>query len=295
MEIIRITPQGYCDGVINAIAKIKDLVNNNPTTPIYIWGHLVHNELVSKALKKMHVQTLDSSKDLKKTLEELNKGIVVTSAHGISNKEIEIIKSLGFSHFDATCNVIKHIQELIKNDVKNHDVIYIGNKNHPEVKAILAISNKLHSISNVNDIKNLELVDTTPVVYCQTTLSHHDVANLYSELEKVYPKAIFNKEICNAVSLRQHALIHALDEANLVIVVGSKLSSNTSSLVKIAKEANKETMFINNPKELDLNKISNQDKIIIVSGTSTPNYLVTMVEEYIKTKQLIPLGYEFIL
>jgi 4-hydroxy-3-methylbut-2-en-1-yl diphosphate reductase len=285
MEIINIKPQSYCFGVLDAINLAKNLRINNPNQPIYIWGLLVHNQFVADALKYHQIITLERDKEaMLSILKKLTPGFVITSAHGISEVEISTIIRAGHRHIDATCSVIKNVMEIIKKELnQGHEVIYFGERNHPEMLAIGAIdSKKIHLVFTTDDIKNLNVKDPSPLFTNQTTLVHSSIVPFYYELIKKFPQARLLNEICDATRVRQEALIKHLDQGDIAIIVGDQKSNNTKKLYEIAKAKIKDTYWVSSVAEIKRSWFESKQTLLITAGASTPPYLVKQIIDMIK-------------
>jgi 4-hydroxy-3-methylbut-2-enyl diphosphate reductase len=285
MEIINIKPQSYCFGVLDAINLAKNLRENNPKQPIYIWGLLVHNQFVADALQYHQIVTLERNKEaMLNILKNLAPGFVITSAHGISEVEISTIIRAGHRHVDATCSVIKNVMEIIKKELnQGHEVIYFGERNHPEMLAIGAIDSKrIHLVFSTDDIKNLKVKDQSPLFTNQTTLVHSSIVPFYYELIKKYSKARLLNEICDATRVRQDALIKYLDQGDIAIIVGDQKSNNTKKLFEIAKSKIKDTYLVSSVSDVNNSWFESKKTLLITAGASTPPYLVKQIIEMIK-------------
>ncbi|MBQ2138615.1 MAG: 4-hydroxy-3-methylbut-2-enyl diphosphate reductase, partial [Erysipelotrichaceae bacterium] len=142
MEIKKVIPSGYCKGVVNAIKLAKDTKEKHPDENVYILGMLVHNSFVSDELSSLGIITLDDSKCSKaKLLDQIDEGIVIFTAHGISDAIKEKAVKKGLAYVDASCVDVLKTQNIIKEKLKEgYEVIYFGKKNHPEAEAVISIS-----------------------------------------------------------------------------------------------------------------------------------------------------------
>ena len=175
MIINKIEPQGYCHGVINALKIINEALKDNNT--IYSLGSIIHNEHVINDLKNKGVITIEekglSRLDL---LDKINEGTVVFSAHGVSPLVYEKAKSKNLKIIDATCPMVHLVHKKITEHLNlGYDCIYIGANGHPECEGVLGISNKIHFISSIDDINNLNINNDKIYVTNQTTLSIYDI------------------------------------------------------------------------------------------------------------------------
>lgn len=282
MKITVIKPYGFCNGVVYAInLAIKTRVSN-PQTPIYVWGPLVHNHLVIEQLTRNNIITLDQSTPLEELLKPLDKGFLITSAHGVSEDISKKIKMLGFKHVDATCPLIKKMHIQIKKELAdNHEILFYGQKNHAECLAVLSIdSEHIHPIYDYQKSTKLLLKDKSPAYFAQTTMILNDSLNMYHSLKQDYDGLRFIAANCNATSTIQNNLITALPTVDAVIVVGDKTSNNAENLISIVKKHNKTAFFIETIKDLNIESVLKYEKVALVSAASTPN---DIFEDVIKT------------
>lgn len=282
MKIDLLNPYGYCKGVINAINLVKKTRENNPNTPVYIWGNLVHNEHVTNALKKNNVITIENNLKEKsfEILSKLDKGFLITTAHGANMKVVQDAKKLGFTHISATCPIVSNIEKQIKMEIENNkkDVLYFGIKNHPELEAMISINpDKIHAIYTKEDLEKYNFKDISCAV--QTTLLIEDLKGI----KKIIPESNFLNTICNETTIRQTNLYKIKNlYYDTIIIVGDKKSNNTNELYRIALKKSNKVMFINEANELKKEIINENEKILIVSGASTPKEIVDQIINYIK-------------
>ena len=272
MEIIKINPQGYCNGVIEAINIIK---NTNPSNT-YILGQIIHNKSINETLEKMGFRIVEGKSRLD-MLDSINEGTVVFTAHGVSPKVYEKAKSKGLKIIDATCKKVIDVHKKIQSKIKDMDIIYIGKRNHPETEGVLGIDDK---IILFDDIKNPPILDKNKKYFVtnQTTLSLYKIEEFYDYL-KNYNVEIDNS-ICMATTIRQKAVLNAPD-CDLFIVVGDYFSSNTNELYNIAKRKFN-SIKIETLHDLDISILKDVFKICITSGASTPKKIVDQVIDYLK-------------
>lgn len=272
MEIIKINPQGYCKGVIEAINIIK---NTNPSNT-YILGQIIHNKSINETLEKMGFKIVEGKSRLD-MLDSINEGTVVFTAHGVSPKVYEKAKSKGLKIIDATCKKVIDVHKKIQSKIKDMDIIYIGKRNHPETEGVLGIDDK---IILFDDIKNPPILDKNKKYFVtnQTTLSLYKIEEFYDYL-KNYNVEIDNS-ICMATTIRQKAVLNAPD-CDLFIVVGDYFSSNTNELYNIAKRKFN-SIKIETLHDLDISILKDVFKICITSGASTPKKIVDQVIDYLK-------------
>ena len=157
MNIIKITPQGFCNGVINAIKKVNNTVDNPATPkPIYLLGMLIHNKFVCDALEEKGVITL-KDKPLEELIDSVETGTIIISAHGVSLKIKNKIKEKGLNLVDATCPIVSNIHNnVFKYLDLGYEIIYIGKQNHPESIGVLGESDKIHLVEKIESLDELD-------------------------------------------------------------------------------------------------------------------------------------------
>ncbi len=284
MEIERVIPSGFCEGVARAIRMAKDARSEYPNEKIYIIGHLVHNRLISESLLNLDIVTLDDEKKTKEDLiDMIDSGIVIFSAHGIADKIKDKATRKGLTVIDATCPFVLKTKEIIKGRLdEGYDVLYIGKYKHPEAMAILSMSNKIRIIETASDVDRLN-DDLKVFATNQTTMSTIEVKKIYDRISEKYPDALIADEICNATRKRQEAVM-ALRRVDLLYVVGDPSSNNTNKLKEIAENIGiRKVQLIQSAHDIDIDDLKNVQKIYVTSGASTPNYLREEVIEVLKT------------
>lgn len=286
MKVEILEPSGCCQGVNNAIFLALKARSEHKDKNVYILGMLVHNETVINELTKHHIETIIAP-TLFDALNKVNDGVVIFTAHGHDEKLNALATNKGLIVYDSTCAFVKvnhhHIQNAIKD---NHQVIFIGKKNHPETDASLAISPEviLYDIKDGLDYK--KVIDQEPVIVCQTTLSIYEVKDIQEDIYKHFPKAKALKSVCNATYERQKALNNISSSCDLILIVGSNNSSNTSKLYEISKKLykDKEIRQIKTVKDLFDSNLDKYHYITIVGGASTPKSVLEEIKEYLLTK-----------
>ncbi len=283
MIINKIEPQGYCQGVINALKIINDALKDN--NKIYSLGSIIHNDHVINDLKNKGVTTIERKGTSRlELLDEINEGTVVFSAHGVSPLVYEKAKEKNLKIIDATCPMVHLVhKKMIDHLNMGYDCIYVGAKGHPECEGVLGISDKIHFISSLDDINMLNINNDKIYVTNQTTLSIYDIEDIFKELKNKYPNIIIDDKICNATTVRQKALANQ-PKCDLCIIVGDKKSSNSLKLFKVSTEIAKvKTIFVDNLESLDKEILKGVNIVNISSGASTPSILVDEIIDYLKT------------
>ena len=286
MKVKRVVPSGYCKGVVNAIKLAKMTKENNKDKNVYVLGMLVHNSFVSDELAKLGIITLDDTyKSKEELLNEINDGIVIFTAHGISKHIKKKAIDKGLEYVDATCVDVLKTQNIIKDRIKaGYDIVYFGKKNHPEAEAVLSISDKIHLITDSKDIDVLDIDNNLIFLTNQTTMSYLELSSLVEKIKEKYPDIVIEKEICNATSSRQLA-ISQLDNCDLLYVVGDIKSNNTNKLVEIGiNHGIKKVILIQNYLDIKDEDLVDMKNVYVTAGASTPPVLIDEVIEYLTSK-----------
>ena len=284
MEIRKVIPSGYCKGVVNAIRLAKQTRIDNPEDKIYVLGMLVHNSYVSEELSALGIITLDDSRKSKEELlDEINEGIIIFTAHGISEKIKNKVIAKGLRYVDASCVDVLKTQSIIKEKLQDgYDVIYFGKRKHPEAEAVISISDKIHLVTDQSDLEDLVIDNDKIFLTNQTTMSYLELKDLIASAQQKYPDIIIQKEICNATSSRQEA-IYKLQDCDLLFVVGDIKSNNTNKLVEVGKQSGiKKVLLIQNYKDINEDDLKDVNWIYITAGASTPPLLINEVIDHLK-------------
>jgi 4-hydroxy-3-methylbut-2-en-1-yl diphosphate reductase len=287
MEVIKISPRGYCYGVVDAmvIARNASLDKSLPR-PIYILGMIVHNKHVTDAFEQEGIITLDGN-NRKEILEKVDKGTVIFTAHGISPEVREIAKQKGLVTIDATCPDVTKTHNLIEEKVQHgFQIIYIGKKNHPEPEGAVGVApGKVHLVETEADVEQLNIKHEKLIVTNQTTMSQWDVLHVMNKVQEKFPHVEIHKEICMATQVRQEAVAEQATEADVLIVVGDPMSNNSNRLAQVSEEIAGTTAYrIADITELDINWIKTAKNVAVTSGASTPTPItkevITFLEQF---------------
>lgn len=274
---------GFCYGVKRAVEAVKELKSQNPDKNIYVLGELIHNSQVIKELESIGVHTVDDIPE--------DSGICVVRTHGQSPEVFKKIENAGFEVYDLTCPDVKKVQQKAIELVKDgYYLVIIGKEEHPEVTAIK--SNALQYGENVivaETVEQLKLCEDKLKahkkigVVVQTTQMLSALNPIVEYLTSISKELHIANTICPSTSLRQNEALKLAKENDLMVVVGSKNSANTTHLAKITNEIT-ETIHIETAEELKnyRDKINSAEKIGITAGASTPQSIIDSVVDSIK-------------
>ncbi|MGD9677707.1 MAG: 4-hydroxy-3-methylbut-2-enyl diphosphate reductase [Vulcanibacillus sp.] len=284
MKVKKITPRGYCYGVVDAMVLAQNVANDqNFPRPIYILGMIVHNRYVVEAFNELGIISLDGH-DRKALLDEIETGTVILTAHGVSPEVRKIAVEKGLTIVDATCPDVAKTHNLIEEKTSaGYEVIYIGKNGHPEPEGAIGVSpNHAHLVTSVEDIDKLNIDSKKVLITNQTTMSQWDIANIMGKAIERYPNAEINNEICMATQNRQEAVAEQAKGSEVVIVVGDPKSNNTNRLVMVAEqEAGVKAYRIADLSELNIEWLKGINSVAVTAGASTPTQLTKEVIQFL--------------
>ena len=273
-------PRGFCAGVDRAIMIVEKALEKFGA-PIYVRHEVVHNKYVIDDLKKKGAIFVEE-------IEEIPEGShVIYSAHGVSKKIREKSKKFNLIPIDATCPLVTKVHnEVNKMYDENYHIIMIGHQGHPEVEGTMGQIEKnspkasIHLIETIKDIDQLNINKDGKISYVsQTTLSVDDTKQIIDALKIKFPhiKGPKGSDICYATQNRQDAIKLMIQDHDLIIIVGSKNSSNSNRLVEIARQNNVDSFLIDNPDEIDFELLMDKKNIGISAGASAPEILIDQI------------------
>ncbi len=286
MEIIRAKHMGFCFGVAGAIdicykiSKDEKNIGKN----IYILGMLVHNEHVVKNLEDQGFKVIEEI-DILQGKDPLKAGdIIIIRAHGTSEKIFQILNEKNVEIHDATCIFVTQIRKtLVEMEKKGYDILFIGDKNHPEVKGIISFGKRVTICEDLEELQNTHIDRNKE--YClltQTTLNKKKLEKIKSYLENNYLNVKILDKVCGATQVRQEAVEELAQKVDMLIVVGGKTSSNTKKLYEISSNLNPNTYLIQDENDLKKEWFEGKEKIGITAGASTPEEIVIKIENQIR-------------
>ncbi|QDI89793.1 4-hydroxy-3-methylbut-2-enyl diphosphate reductase [Salicibibacter halophilus] len=280
MEVKKISPRGYCYGVVDAMVIARQAAENKELPrPIYILGMIVHNTHVTNAFEEEGIISLDGPNRLD-ILREVENGTVIFTAHGVSPAVRQLADEKGLTTIDATCPDVTHTHDLIREKkAEGYDIVYIGKRGHPEPEGAIGVApDHVHLIQTVDDVTKLDLKRDKVIITNQTTMSQWDVSDIMNKTIELYPHAEVNNEICQATQVRQEAVGDQAGDSDLLIVVGDPKSNNSNRLAQVSKDiAHTNAYRIEDVSELKLEWLEGVQKVAVTAGASTPTSIVREV------------------
>jgi 4-hydroxy-3-methylbut-2-enyl diphosphate reductase len=280
MEVVRITPRGYCHGVVEAIRMAKKVGGQSSGEPVSMLGYLVHNEHVTRELEDHGVRLVDSD-DRVAGLEQIESGTVIFTAHGVSPAVVEGARARGLRVVDATCSDVTRTHDLVRRLLdEGRDIVYIGKRGHPEPEGVVGIApERIRLVERIEEVDDLDVPEGMRLaVTCQTTLSMWDTRAIIDRLVERFPDIEVHNEICLATQERQEAAVRAAADLDCVVVVGSMRSSNSRRLVQVVEErAGRRAILVDTADDLDPAWFHGVHRVGVTAGASTPTQITRAV------------------
>lgn len=267
-------PLGFCYGVKRAVNLAKGVLKDNPHKKIYSLGEIIHNR---DAVKELSGQGLI----VKNSLKGIKRGdILIISSHGVGPDVLKKAKDKGIKIVNATCpNVITSQRLCDRLKKEGYFIVIIGDKKHREIEALKDIAGR-DSIVVKDDLEagNKKIGKRKIGIVVQTTQSKSNLADVLAELRgRDYKELRVLNTICNDTSRRQRAALNMASKVDTMFVIGGKHSANTRRLFELCKRVGRRCYHIENDKELKANNIKKSRTIGVVSGASTPNWIIEKV------------------
>ncbi|MBE3556337.1 MAG: 4-hydroxy-3-methylbut-2-enyl diphosphate reductase [Firmicutes bacterium] len=288
MEVLPLTPRGYCHGVVDAIALAeRAAVDDRLPKPITILGMIVHNRHVVDALAQMGIRSLDGPNRLE-LIAQVERGTVIFTAHGVSPQVRAYAQRKGLTVLDATCSDVTRTHDLIAEKAReSYLILYIGKPGHPEPEgAIGEAPGQVILVSSIEEAEQIQIDAPRIAITTQTTMSQWDTAAMVSVLQQRFPQAEVYNEICLATQERQEAVARRAGEADCVVVVGDPRSNNTQRLAEVAEQvARRKAYRVEDVTEIDPKWFTGCKRVAVTSGASTPTPITQEVIRYLAQLQ----------
>jgi len=275
VEILLAQPRGFCAGVDRAIEIVERAIALFGA-PIYVRHEIVHNAYVVEDLRKKGAVFIEDLADAPEG------STLIFSAHGVSKAVRSEAETRGLRVFDATCPLVTKVHmEVAKMRQEGFDIVMIGHKGHPEVEGTMGQSGEgMHLVEDIEDVEALALADPGRIAYVtQTTLSVDDASAIIGALKSKYPsvKEPKKQDICYATQNRQDAVKFLAPQCDVVIVVGSPNSSNSSRLREVAEKRGIPAYMVDSPTQIDPKWVEGKKRIGVTAGASAPEVLAQAV------------------
>ena len=265
---------GFCPGVRNAISTAEKILGQpDATKQVYSLGPIIHNKDEVERLRKGGLLTVDS-------IDQMDSGTVLIRSHGVAPSEVKRLTAQGFHIVDATCVLVKRLQQIVKQlEAEGYEVVIIGEESHPEVQGVVGCVSDVVVVATEADLHKLPQNGRLGIV-CQTTQSPEHLGRMlgaigrgsFSELKVI-------NTLCKEAIKRQESAIELCKQVDIMFVLGGLYSANTRRLADLCKKHNDATFHLQNWDELDKNVLSGKAIVGVTAGASTPNWVI---EEFVK-------------
>jgi len=280
MEVLLAQPRGFCAGVDRAIDIVERALQINGA-PVYVRHEIVHNTFVVEALRAkgaVFVQELDVVPP---------GATVVFSAHGVSRAVQAEAQRRGLHVFDATCPLVTKVHvEIAKLRARGCEIVLIGHRGHPEVEGTMGQADEgIYLVEDLADVARLDVRDPQHLAYVtQTTLSIDDASRIVAALCERFPAIAAPKQadICYATQNRQDAIKLLAPQVDVVIVVGSRMSSNSNRLREVAERAGVPAYLVDGPQDIEAAWVCQRRRIGLTAGASAPEVRVQAVTDRLR-------------
>ena len=288
MEIRLVAGAGFCFGVKRAVDTVYEQLQTGKT--IYTYGPIVHNEEVVKELAELGVRVIENRQELERlpdlrSLADPRAGTVIIRAHGVPQEVQQCMEQKGWEVIDATCPFVKRIHRTVeKKSGQGEHILVVGNPDHPEIQGIVGwCKGPVDVIETVEEAEKYVPPEGKKLtVVAQTTFNYNKFQTIVEILKKKgYNVSIVNT-ICNATEDRQRETREVAANADAMIVIGGKHSSNAAKLYEICREVCDNTYFIQTLDDLHLELPKSARLVGITAGASTPNKLIEEVQNYVR-------------
>lgn len=284
MQVLLANPRGFCAGVDRAIEIVERAIALFGA-PIYVRHEVVHNRHVVDRLRELGAVFVEELKEVP------GGATVIFSAHGVSHAVEDEAKERGLTVFDATCPLVTKVHmEVQRYAREGREVILIGHAGHPEVEGTMgrfdtSAGGHMYLVGSEKDVSALEVHDPANLAFVtQTTLSVDDTTEIVAALRRRFPLLATprKEDICYATQNRQDAVKKLLAECDLLVVVGSRSSSNSNRLRELADRAGIPGYLVDGPEDLKREWFEGKQSIGLTAGASAPEVLVRRVLEQLR-------------
>src|SRR5215468_11226594 len=284
MQVLLANPRGFCAGVDRAIDIVERALELFGP-PIYVRHEVVHNRHVVERLRGLGAVFVDELAEVPRG------GTVIFSAHGVSSAVEDEASARSLNVFDATCPLVTKVHMEVQRYARDgRDVILIGHAGHPEIEGTMGRfdasgGGRMHLVQNATDVAALEVRDPRQLAFVtQTTLSMDDTAEIVAALRARYPQLATprREDICYATQNRQDAVKKLLETCDVLVVVGSRASSNSNRLRELAERSGVPGYLVDGPADLKAEWFAGKQAVGVTAGASAPELLVQQVVAQLK-------------
>jgi 4-hydroxy-3-methylbut-2-enyl diphosphate reductase len=281
-KILLAAPRGYCAGVDRAVQTVERALELYGA-PVYVRKEIVHNKHVVEQLRERGAVFVESETEVPEG------ATAVFSAHGVAPSVHANAEQRGLHVIDATCPLVTKVhREAVKFASEDYTIVMIGHQGHEEVEGTMGEApDNIVLVENEADVDALEIADPSKMAYIsQTTLSVDETHAVIGRLRQRFPSITGPRtdDICYATTNRQMAVKQLAQECDLVLVIGSRNSSNSNRLVEVAREHGAESHLIDNESQVSEGWLDGMRVVGITSGASAPEELVQRLVQFFRDR-----------
>ncbi|MFA5252907.1 MAG: 4-hydroxy-3-methylbut-2-enyl diphosphate reductase, partial [Phycisphaerae bacterium] len=263
---------GFCPGVKNAIS-IAEKILAKKVAPVYSLGPIIHNADVVRQLAEKGLKTVGS-------VDKIQSGTVIIRSHGAAPAQIDRLKQKGINIVDATCVLVKRVQQIAKKLEKDgFKVVVIGDENHPEVQAVVGSAMDVVVIADESDLHKLPSNGKLGIV-CQTTQSQEHLSRVLGAIaQHGFSEMKVINTLCREAIKRQESAVQLCKQVDIMFVLGGLESANTCRLAELCKKYNSQTFHLQNWSEFDKTTLFGKKRALpnvagVTAGASTPEWII---------------------
>jgi len=267
MKVVVAEKCGFCPGVKNAISIAEKVLASADN--VYSLGPIIHNKDEVKRLAKAGLKTVDS-------VDQIQSGTVIIRSHGAAPEQIKVLKEKGVKIVDATCVLVKRVQQIAKElSEDGYRVVIIGDENHPEVRAVVGCAKEVIVIGSRLDLRKLPKGGKLGVV-CQTTQDPEYFSDVLCAVGKYgFSELKVMNTLCKEAIKRQESAVELCKRVDVMFVLGGLESANTCRLAELCKKYNNKTFHLQNWNEFDKRMVFGKRMAGVTAGASTPEWIIS--------------------
>jgi (E)-4-hydroxy-3-methyl-but-2-enyl pyrophosphate reductase len=276
MKVLLAEKCGFCPGVRSAIQLARQTLETE--SPVFSLGQIIHNKDIVDELADAGLESVES-------VDQLDSGTVIVRSHGATKQEFVQMRAKGLHIVDATCVLVKRVQKIAQMlSEEGYKVVIIGDKDHPEIKAVVGYAEDIEVVANENDIDKLSKHSKLGVI-CQTTESPDHFGEMVGLIaKKGFSELKVINTLCRETIKRQESAVDLCRKVDVMFVLGGLNSANTKKLAELCKNHNNLTFHLQNSSELDIKVLSGKAVAGVTAGASTPD---RVVKEFVETLKKI--------
>ena len=274
MEVFVAEKCGFCAGVKSAISLAEKVLHGQDV--VYSLGPIIHNNDVVNKLSAMGLRMIGD-------VEDIYSGTVLIRSHGAAPAQIDKLKAKGLQIVNATCVLVKRVQQIaVELEKEGYTVVVMGNKDHPEVKAVVGCVKDATIVADEKDLDKLP-VDGSLGVICQTTQSPEYFSRMLSVIcNRGFSRLKAINTLCKEAVKRQQSAVDLCKKVDIMFVLGGLDSANTRKLAELCQRHNSQTYHLQNWDEFDKSKLAGKKTAGVTAGASTPEWIITEFVEKLR-------------